>query len=85
MADQTRNPFDGRARTAFIVVAILLTVSGLGFQSLVNYLNVYLRKEPVHLREHFHNIPKTQGRWQAVGEDQILDAANVEALGTTPA
>lgn len=74
--------FDQRAKLAFIVAAATLTICGLGFRTAVGYLDVYLRKEPVPLRHHLGTIPRIAGRWEAIGDDQVLDEAAIEALGT---
>ncbi len=74
--------FDRRARTAFVVAAVTMIVSAIGFRSAVAHLNVYLRKEPVELRAHLATIPKRLGPWEAVGEDLKFDEAMTEALGT---
>jgi hypothetical protein len=64
-----------------IVAAITLALSGVVFRSAVLALNVYLRKEPVELRRHLLNVPRTLGSWHAE-KDHVLDGATVEALGT---
>jgi hypothetical protein len=65
-------------------VALLVTLAagGLGLRAAMKSLDVYLRKEPVPLRADFGSIPATLGRWQKFGEDQQMDAAMVESLGT---
>jgi hypothetical protein len=45
-------------------------------------LDVYLKKEPVPLRADLGSVPTTLGSWKKVGEDQVMDAAMVESLGT---
>jgi len=57
-------------------------VCGVGFQAAVRGLNVYLRKKPVPLRDHFDNIPMALGPWESVGKTQKLTAELVEELGT---
>ena len=74
--------FDRQARSAFIIACVTLALCGVGFRSAVGYLNVYLKKEPIELRAHLATIPKTLGRWKAVGERAPLDAAVIETLGT---
>ena len=74
--------FDRHARIAFIAACVVLIGSGAGFAWAVKRFEVYLQKEPVPLREHLSTIPRTLGAWRAEGEDLLLDAASVEALGT---
>ena len=59
-----------------------LAVSGVGFKSAVEYLNVYLKKKPIHLREHFDTISYRLGPWQKQGEDRKLSEEFIETLGT---
>lgn len=75
-------PFDRRAKLALIVACITLLGSGAGLRWAVQALNIYLRKEPVELRGSFATLPRTLGRWRAVGQDAVLDEAQVESLGT---
>lgn len=74
--------FDRPAKSALIVACVTLAVCGLGFRFAVGYLNIYLRKEPVQVREHFSTIARSLGEWKAVGSDLVIDAAIVEELGT---
>jgi hypothetical protein len=75
--------FDRQAKAAFIVACLVLVASGFGFHRAVTQLNIFLAKEPVPLRQHFSNIPRTLSRrWQAMVEDGRLDAATRETLGT---
>lgn len=69
-------------RTAFVALLVTLAAGGLGLRAAMKSLDVYLRKEPVPLRADFGSIPSTLGRWQKFGEDQQMDAAMVESLGT---
>lgn len=69
-------------RTAFVALLATLAVGGLGLRAAMRSLDVYLRKEPVALRADFGSIPATLGRWRKFGEDQQMDAAMVESLGT---
>ena len=75
-------PFDDKARRAVIVAAVTLAVSGVGFRSAVVYLNVFLRKEAVPLRQPLVTIPRVLGPWKAVDEDILLDEISTEQLGT---
>lgn len=75
-------PFDRSAKIAFVIACLTLIGSGVAFQSAVSKLNIYLRKEPVELREHFTTIHRHLGQWQAIGTDQQFDAATIESLGT---
>lgn len=74
--------FDSRARSAFIVACLTLLACSAAFNWAVRALNVYLEKRPVGLRDAFSTIPRSLGPWRSVGEDQILDDAGVEQLGT---
>ena len=65
-----------------MILCISLLVCGVGFRAAVGFLNIWLEKLPVDLREHFASIPRTLGEWEATGEDLVLDTATVEALGT---
>ena len=74
--------FDKTARAAFVAACVVLLGSGAGFQWAVAALNIYLKKEPVELRDRFDGISTTLGRYRAVGKDRLLDEATVEELGT---
>jgi hypothetical protein len=67
---------------AYVALLATLAAGGLGLRAAMKSLDVYLRKEPVPLRADLGSIPTTLGRWQRVGEDQVMDAAMVESLGT---
>ncbi|MBM4099915.1 MAG: exosortase-associated EpsI family protein [Planctomycetes bacterium] len=69
-------------RTAYVLVLATLAVGGLAMRGAMSALDVYLRKEPVALRADFGSIPAALGRWKKVGEDQQMDSAMVESLGT---
>ena len=56
--------------------------SAIGFRAAVAALDLYLRKEPVPLRESLDTIPTKLGRWKRVGVDSRMGAAMVESLGT---
>lgn len=74
--------FDRQAKLAFIIACGTLVLCGIGFRSAVEYLNVYLEKEPVELRRHLATIPRTLGQWRAMEEPQPLTEAVIETLGT---
>ena len=69
-------------RTAYALVLATLAAGGIGMRAAMSALDVYLRKEPVAMRADFGSIPTVLGRWKKVGEDQQMDAAMVESLGT---
>lgn len=69
-------------RATFVALLATLAVGGLGLRAAMRSLDVYLRKDAVPLRADFGSIPSTLGRWQKIGEDQQMDAAMVESLGT---
>jgi hypothetical protein len=76
--------FDRHAKLAFALACIVLLATGIGFRASVKYLRYYLRKEAVELRMGFSvGIPRVLDTWKAVGEDQQLDAAVIEELGTS--
>ena len=90
-ASGAKRGFDHQAKWALLATCITLIGSGLGFRMAVNSLNVYLKKEPVALREAFATIPGALGSWEAqiisTGRDKgnidaTMDEAMVEALGT---
>ncbi|NNF42317.1 MAG: exosortase-associated EpsI family protein [Phycisphaerales bacterium] len=74
--------FDRHAKVAFIAACVVLAACGIGFRSAVGVLNVYLKKEPVELRDHFATIPSQLGPWELVAEGEKLTAEMVEELGT---
>ncbi|MDP6600862.1 MAG: exosortase/archaeosortase family protein [Phycisphaerales bacterium] len=80
--DSATATFRWPATRGFIIATVLLGMSAVVFQVGVHQLNIFLRKEPVHLRHQLSNIPSQIGRWQASGDDLRLDEAGVEALGT---
>jgi hypothetical protein len=67
---------------AYVALLATLAAGGLGLRAAMKSLDVYLRKEPVPLRADLGSIPTTLGRWQKLGDDQLMDAAMVESLGT---
>lgn len=74
--------FKPSVRTVFVTMLATLAAGGLGLRAAMRSLDVYLKKEPVAMRADFGSIPATLGRWQKLGDDQKLDAAMVESLGT---
>jgi hypothetical protein len=76
-------PFDHRARSAVIVACLTMAVCGAGFRVAVGYLNVYLKKEPIPVRDDLRTIDKVLPTWRAEGIDAILPAPIVEELGTS--
>lgn len=74
--------FKPTIRLAFASVVIVLIASTVGFRAAVSSLNLYLRKEPVPLRESLDTIPTKLGRWKRVGIDSRLGESMVESLGT---
>lgn len=75
--------FERSIRRSFIVVLATLAVGGLGLRAAMQALDVYLKKEPVEMRGDFSTIPSVLGNWKKVGDDVLMDAATIEALGTT--
>jgi len=74
--------FDARAKSAFMVAMAVLAVSFAGFRVGVGALNVYLKKEPVELRQHFDTLPTQMGAWRAVARPEKYSAELIEELGT---
>lgn len=74
--------FDRQAKVAFIVACVMLILCRVGFSSLVNALNVYLKKQPVPLRHDLSTIPRLLGPWQQIDHDAVLNETVIEALGT---
>jgi hypothetical protein len=74
--------FSSRVRLVFMGVLATLALGGIGLRGAMRSFDVYLRKEPIALRADFGSLPTTLGRWQKLGDDQQLDAAMVESLGT---
>jgi hypothetical protein len=73
---------DRRVRTAFIAGCATLVIGGLGFRVALAQMQVYLKKEPVALREPLDTLPAKLGRWKQVGKDTTFSDALVEELGT---
>ena len=74
--------FDRRCIVAYAAVCLALAGSALGFRAAIERLNVYLRKEPVPLRESLDSIPVVLGDWERSGED-VRYGSDVETeLGT---
>ncbi len=69
-------------RAVYAVLMLTLVAGGLGLRAAMTALDVYLKKEPVPLRADLGSIPTVLGDWRKVGEDQVMDAAMVESLGT---
>lgn len=74
--------FDARAGKALIACCATLLICGVGFRLAVAQLNIYLRKQPVEMRETFATLPSTLGSWTAFGTDVKYDEAMLEQLGT---
>ncbi len=74
--------FSAPIRVAFVALIALMVVSAIGFRAGVSTLNLYLRKEPVALREALDTLPTKLGRWKRVGVDSRLGEAMTESLGT---
>lgn len=74
--------FRGPVLAAYLALLATLLAGGVGMRMAMGALNVYLRKEPVPLRRDLGSVPTALGRWQKVGDDQVMDAAMVESLGT---
>lgn len=74
--------FENHAKSAFIVACVTLLIAGAGFKGLVHALNVYLKKEPVELRQSLPTLPTRLGQWRKFGEDGTLTEEVIETLGT---
>lgn len=74
--------FRGPVLAAYVALLATLLAGGVGMRLAMGALDVYLRKEPVPLRRDLGSVPTALGRWQKVGDDQVMDAAMVESLGT---
>ncbi len=83
LSSQLGNLFDRNSRYALLAVAMLFVFSSLGFNRIVFYMDAYLKKESAPLRTELSRIASQLGPWQKDGPDQILDVAQVEALGTS--
>jgi hypothetical protein len=73
---------DRRVRTAFVAGCVTLLVGGVGFRVAMAQLQVFLKKEPVPLREPLDRVPSSLGSWKQVGKDAVFSDALVEELGT---
>jgi hypothetical protein len=73
---------DRHAKVAFFVLTATLLVAAVGFNGAVRWLDYFLAKEPVPLRDQFANIPRRIGGWEALGRDAVYDEAIIETLGT---
>jgi hypothetical protein len=74
--------FDRRAKPALIVACLTLIVCAVGFRAAIAALNIYLKKEPVSLRDNLSDIPRRLGQWEAAPADVQLAKEMVEELGT---
>jgi hypothetical protein len=74
--------FSFRIRPVFLALVAMLGVGGLGLRVSMRLLDVYTRKEAVPLRQDLGSLPTKLGQWQRIGDDQQMDAAMVESLGT---
>ncbi|MDG2291424.1 MAG: exosortase/archaeosortase family protein [Phycisphaerales bacterium] len=81
-SESLRVRFSRQSRVAFVVSCLALVLGGIGLQAGASALNVYLRKDPVHLRRSLANLPATVGDWRMVHDIRIPEAA-VEELGTS--
>ena len=73
---------DRVVRSAFVAGCATLVVGGVGFRVALAQLQVYLKKEPVPLREPLDTLPAKLGRWKQVGKDTTFSDALIEELGT---
>ena len=73
---------DRSVRAAFVAGCAALMLGGLGFRVALAQLQVYLKKEPVALREPLDSLPATLGAWKQVGKDSVFSDALIEELGT---
>ena len=74
--------FQPKVKAVYFALLATLAVGGLGLRIGMQALDVYLKKDPVPLRADLGSIPTVMGHWQRIGEDQQMDAAMVESLGT---
>ena len=72
---------DRVVRSAFVAGCATLVVGGVGFRVALAQLQVYLKKEPVPLREPLDTLPAKLGRWKQVGKDTTFSDALIEELG----
>ncbi len=73
---------DRKVRVAFCVGCAAMMIGGLGFRMAVARLQVFLKKEPVPLREPLDSVSATLGQWKQVGKDATFSDALIEELGT---
>jgi hypothetical protein len=73
---------DRSVRAAFIAGCAALAIGGVGFRAALAHLQVYLKKEPVSLREPLDSLPAALGSWKQVGKDSVFSDALIEELGT---
>ena len=74
--------FQPKVKSVYFALLATLALGGLGLRIGMQALDVYLKKDPVPLRTDLGAIPTVLGHWQRIGEDQQMDAAMVESLGT---
>jgi hypothetical protein len=73
---------DRSVRKAFLAGCAALALGGVGFRVALGQLQVYLKKEPVSLREPLDSLPAALGAWKQVGKDSVFSDALIEELGT---
>lgn len=73
---------DRSVRNAFLAGCAALALGGVGFRVALGQLQVYLKKEPVSLREPLDSLPAALGAWKQVGKDSVFSDALIEELGT---
>lgn len=73
---------DRSVRNAFLAGCAALALGGVGFRVALGQLQVYLKKEPVSLREPLDSLPAALGSWKQVGKDSVFSDALIEELGT---
>ncbi|MBT4530478.1 MAG: exosortase/archaeosortase family protein [Phycisphaerae bacterium] len=74
--------FTNKVTSGFLIAVVVLAVTAIGFQYSIQVLNVTLKKEAVYPRRSLSVLPTQLNGWKMNGEDQRMDAAGVEALGT---
>ena len=71
-------------KTAFIICVCVLAVSAIGKRTLINAMQIYLRKDPIALKTQLDNLNESKlGTYKVIHKSKIQNQDIVDELGTT--
>ncbi|MFI4911426.1 MAG: hypothetical protein ACIAQZ_07140 [Sedimentisphaeraceae bacterium JB056] len=71
-------------KAAFIICVVILATSAIGKKAIINKLQIYLRKEPINLKNPLDSLDENRlGKYKVIKKTKIENNDIVEELGTT--